>query len=443
MASLHHPAGRRRLGGRGVAVVGVEPGSAADQAGVRRGDRLLRVNGEPVRDALDFRWLTAAEEVTLEVAAGEAARTVRLSRGPHESFGIGLAPPRWRACRNRCVFCFMDQLPPGLRRSLYFKDEDYRLSFLRGSYVTLTDLTQDDIERILTQRLSPLYVSVHTTDPDLRARMLGRPGATPVMPLLRRLADGGIQTHAQVVLCPGINDDSVLDRAIEELSSLHPGVASLAVVPVGLTAHRDGLEQLVPVGRSEATAALDQINGWRKRLSKARGTRFVHAADELYLLAGRRIPSARQYEGFPQIEDGVGMTRVLTDRLRRALRRLPAATRRNLGEGKAIVTGQLAAPLLQELLDGTRVEVVPVENRLLGGGVTVSGLLAGQDLVAEAARLSGFQEVLLPSDLLNADGLLLDDWTPARLGRELGVRVRVVPFLGEGLVAALKQLARS
>jgi putative radical SAM enzyme (TIGR03279 family) len=431
------------LGGRGVAVVAVEPGSPAHKGGVRPGDRVLRVNGEPVRDALDFRWLAAAEEVTLEVATGETVRIVRLSRTPHEGFGIELAPPRWRACRNTCVFCFMDQLPRGLRPSLYFKDEDYRLSFLRGSYVTLTDLSEQDIRRILTQRLSPLYVSVHTTDPDLRAWMLGRPEAPPVLPLLRRLTDGGIQMHAQVVLCPGINDGSVLDRTIEELSSLHPGVASLAVVPVGLTAHRDGLPELTPVCVSEADAVLDQITAWRKRLSKARSTRFVHAADELYLLAARRMPSARQYEGFPQIEDGVGMTRVLTDRLRRALRRLAEATRSTLGEGKVVVTGRLAAPLLQELLEGTRVQVVSIENRLLGGGVTVSGLLAGKDLLAEAGTLSGFEEVLLPSNLLNSDGRLLDDSTPDLLGKKLGVGVRVVPFLGEGLMAALREPART
>ncbi len=427
----------------GIEVVDAEQGSPAERAGLSRGDRVLRVDGEPVRDSLDFRWLATAEEVTLELAAGEATRTVRLSRGPHESFGIELSPPRWRACRNKCVFCFMDQLPPGLRRPLYFKDEDYRLSFLRGSYVTLTDLTEEDIRRILTQRLSPLYVSVHTTDPDLRAWMLGRPGAPPVLPLLRRLTGGGIRIHAQVVLCPGINDGAVLDRTIEELSSLHPGVASLAVVPVGLTAHRDGLEQLVPVGRSEATAALDQMNAWRKRLSKAVGTRFVHAADELYLRAGRPIPAAPQYEGFPQIEDGVGVTRVLVDRVWRALRHLSAGARSALGEGKALATGRLAAPWLGELLEGTRAHVIPVGSRLLGRGITVSGLLAGKDLLAEAGKLSRFEEVLLPSNLLNADGLLLDDWTPARLGRELDVPVRVLPFLGEGLVAALRDHPRA
>ena len=427
---------------RGVPVVAVAPGSPAHQAGIRPGHRVLSVNGEPVRDALDFQWLAAADEATLEVASGDTVRVVRLSRGPDESFGIDLAAPRWRVCRNNCVFCFMDQLPQGLRESLYFKDEDYRLSFLRGSYVTLTDLTEQDIQRILTQRLSPLYVSVHTTDPDLRSWMLGRPGATPIVPLFRRLTDGGIQVHAQVVLCPGINDGSVLDCTIEELSSLHPGVASVAVVPVGLTAHRDGLPLLEPVGRSEATAALRQIDVWRRRLLTSHGTRFVHAADELYLLAGRPVPSAPRYEGFPQIEDGVGMVRVLADRVRGALRRLPSATRSILGEGKGLATGRLAAPVLQELLEGTRAQVIPVDNRLLGGGVTVSGLLAGQDLLAEAEKLSRFEELLLPSNLLNSEDLMLDDWPPELLRQELGVRVRVLPFLGERLVAALQDQPR-
>jgi putative radical SAM enzyme (TIGR03279 family) len=404
---------------------------------------VLRVNGDPVRDALDFQWLTAADEATLEILTGDTVRAVRLTRGPGEGFGVDLASPRWRACRNNCVFCFMDQLPPGLRPSLYFKDEDYRLSFLRGSYVTLTDLSEEDLRRILTQRLSPLYVSVHTTDPDLRAWMLGRPGAPPVLPLLRRLTDGGIQVHAQVVLCPGINDGSVLDRTIEELLSLHPGVASVAVVPVGLTAHRAGLPLLEPIGRSDATTALRQINAWRKHLLKALGTRFVHAADELYLLAGRPVPSAPRYEGFPQIEDGVGMVRVVLDRIRKALRRLPDAARSALGERKALVTGRLGAPMLRDLLDGTRVRVIPIENRLLGEGVTVSGLLAGSDILAEAGQLSRSEEVLLPSNLLNADGLMLDDWTSELLGKELGVPVRVVPFLGEGLVTALRGRPRS
>lgn len=423
---------------RGVAIVRVEPGSAAHKAGVRSGQRVISVNGESVGDALDFRWLISTDDVSLELGMDGGKRTLRFSKEPDDSLGVQLAHPRWRACRNKCVFCFVDQLPRGLRRSLYFKDEDYRLSFLNGSYITLTGLVEEDIARILQQRLTPLYVSIHATDPDLRAQILGRPGTPPVVPLLRRLTAGGIRLHAQVVLCPGINDGVALDETIETLSSLHPGVASLAVVPVGITTHRAGLPRIEAVTRSVAVEALDQIERWRQKLLARIRSRFVHLSDEFYLLASRTLPAAHCYEGFPQIEDGVGMARTVIDRVRSELRRLPKAARKAMGDGRVLVTGTMAAPLLRELLEETRASVAEVRNVFLGGGVTVSGLLAGSDLMAAGTQLSQAGELLLPSNLLDCRGRLLDDWTPARLGQKVGVRARVVPYLGKGLVAALR-----
>src|SRR6266404_1560808 len=286
----------------GVVVSRVRQGSAAAAAGVCGGDRLLAVNGTPLRDVIDFHFNAGEEELRLELERAGARTAARLVRRRGRALGLEFETPRpaeISTCANKCVFCFIHQLPRGMRRSLYVKDDDYRLSFLHGNYITLTDLDEAELERIETQRLSPLYVSVHATDPDLRHALLGQPRVRrELLPVMERLAKAGIAMHAQIVLCPGWNDGAHLERTVHELARLHPAVPTTAVVPVGLTRHRERLPDLRPVTADEAVTLVRDIEGWQRAFQTTLGTRFVWAADELYLGAGLPLPPARAYEGF-------------------------------------------------------------------------------------------------------------------------------------------------
>ncbi len=401
----------------------------------RDGDAVVALDGRPVGDVLDV-YFHAAEgptRVTIRRAGGVETDLVLAPEevGPlTEAF----APPSLRTCACRCVFCFVDQNPPGLRPSVYHKDEDWRFSWLYGNYVTLTSLGRAGVRRIVEQHLSPLYVSVHATDPELRARMLGVKRA-PILPRLRELTAAGIEVHAQVVLVPGWNDGTVLVRTCEELAGLAPGVASVAVVPVGLTRHRRGLTPLRRPTPAEAARALADLEPLRRRMRRECGGRFVHLSDELYLLAGRPPPGPRAYEGFPQLDDGVGLTAHLAAAWTRRLR---ALARRGAGPRASltVLTGALAARSLGDLVvprlraaGAPPVEVVAVRNRLFGTTVTVAGLLCGADLRGALAALPPDPPrlVALPPRAFNAAGLTLDDWDRERLAAGLPHRVVVPP----------------
>ncbi|NLG83491.1 MAG: DUF512 domain-containing protein [Firmicutes bacterium] len=372
----------------GGLITAVQKSSPAARAGILPGERLLAGNGRQLRDLIDYHIaVDPARRLRMTLAGPEGRRTVLLTKGEDEAVGLSFATAVFdgiRRCRNRCVFCFVDQLPKGLRPSLYIKDEDYRLSFLQGNYVTLTPLAEEDRDRIVRERLSPLYVSVHATDPEIRGRLLGRRGPAPILPLLTDLVRAGIRFHAQAVICPGWNDGPVLARTIADLAALWPGVTSLAVVPVGLTGHRRGLAPLRPFTREEATALLAEVAEWQKRLVAQIGTRFVFAADEFYLLAEEPIPSAASYEDYPQLENGVGLIRSFTDDFRVAWR----YWRKKMPPGRLrVVTGFAAAGMWKHLASlmaprGVVLEVVPVENRLFGPGITVAGLLSAEDIIA-------------------------------------------------------------
>jgi putative radical SAM enzyme (TIGR03279 family) len=440
-----------------VRITEVAPGSAAEAAGIRAGERLLGLNGQPVTDVLDYRFHAAADRLRAAVAGpdGDAREVVIANPGGGDA-GLRLEEFRIRACRNRCLFCFVYQNPRGLRPGLYFKDEDYRLSFLHGHFVTLTNLSAADLERIVTQRLSPLYVSVHATDRGLRNRLLGNPSAPDVREPMGYLARHRITMHCQVVLIPGLNDGLQLDRTLEDLARLHPWAASVSLVPVGLTRHRERLTPLPPVTPAYAR---ELLVGWlppRQRAFRRRlGTRFAFAADELYLLAGRRFPGAAHYEDMPMSENGVGLTPTFIREFRRELRRapsappgarLPGAPRRLL-----IVTGELAAPVLGPLVaeasaaSGASAEVCAVPNRFFGPGITVAGLLTGQDIAAalQARRAAEPgrppEAVLLPAACLKpGDGIFLDDWTPARVEEAVGATLHPVAPTGPALARALR-----
>jgi putative radical SAM enzyme (TIGR03279 family) len=413
----------------GVRVDGVAPESPAHAAGIRAGDRVLGVSGRPAVDLLDLHFLTARGRFTLEWRSAGPAVHRKEFRLRGEALGIFPEPIRVRRCRNRCIFCFVHQLPRGLRRSLYVKDEDVRLSFLHGQYVTFSDVTEEETAKILRYRLSPLYASVHTTDPELRRRMLGNPRAREIMEVLRELSRAGIEVHCQIVVCPGVNDGAELERTLRDLAALRPCVRTVAVVPVGLTAHREGLPPLRPVSRKEAGATLAMLRAFRRETGEdVHGEPFAVAADEYYLLAGERIPGRRAYGSFAQIENGVGLVRRFLDAANGLFRRRrwPAGAR-----GGTVVTGRSASGIVVEFLRefsrraGARFDAVPARNLLMGESVTVTGLLAGGDIAAAVkGRVRG--TLFLPSvTLRDAGDLFLDGVSPAALSGGIGAPVRI------------------
>jgi putative radical SAM enzyme (TIGR03279 family) len=433
----------------GVVVARVAARGAAERAGLRAGDRILAINGEPLRDVIDFHFHAGEERLRLGVEREGRAHTLHLVRRP-AGLGLELEPPRpaeIATCANKCVFCFIHQLPKGMRKSLYVKDDDFRLSFLHGNYITLTDLEEAELERIEAQRLSPLYVSVHATDPDLRHALLGQPRVRrELLPVMERLAKAGIAMHAQIVLCPGRNDGAQLERTVHELARLHPAVPTVAVVPVGLTRHRERLPDLRAVTLEEAAVLVRTIEEWQGAFQVSLGTRFVWAADELYVKSGLPLPPARAYEGFAVAEDGIGLVRRFEDAFARAIARPPAP----LGRPRrvTVVTGQMFAPRMRALLDRVRVDgltvsLAPIANDFFGRGIGVAGLLTGRDIqiqLAQAACGTGElgDEVLLPAvTLRDGAGVFLDDLTPADLAGALGVPVTAVEPDAPAFLAAL------
>lgn len=432
---------RNRPGKRGLRVQDVSSGSVAWDAGIRAGDVIHSIDGRPVADELDFRFRITGRSSRVGLIRDNASVEIAFAWREDAPIGIqftDLLADDIHQCSNRCVFCFIHQMPPRMRRSLYVKDDDFRLSFVHGNYVTLTNLTPDELQRIIDQRLSPLYVSVHTVDDALRARLLGRRDPTPIMPILTRLARAGVQIHAQVVLCPGINDGAVLDETVTTLAALHPrasgvrgGVQSIAIVPVGLTKHRDRLPALTAPDRPYA----DRMVRWLRRLApglkRSLGTRFVWLSDEWYYLAGRAAPSRRHYEGFPQLDDGVGTTRLFIDELAHLRRQLPCqAQSPSCG---TLITGELAAGVVRSLaealssVEGIDLDVLAVRNRWFGGTTSTVGLLTGSD-IADALVCRGVKgAVWLPSLCLReTDGTFLDDMRLADLARVTGCAIQVV-----------------
>ena len=429
----------------GVVVAAVRRRSLAAAAGLRRGDRIVAINGTPLRDAIDFQFHAAEDRLRLTVERDAEARRVQVTRRGGD-LGVELVPPRPRdiaTCANKCVFCFIHQNPRGLRKSLYVKDDDFRLSFLHGNYITLSDLDDAALERIETQRLSPLYVSVHATDPELRHALLGRPRhGAEILPRMERLARAGIRMHAQIVLCPEWNDGAHLERTITDLHRLHPHVTTAAIVPVGLTRHRERLPHLRLLRADEARALITTVERWQRRFLDALGTRFVFLADEVYLKADVPLPDADAYEGFPVAEDGIGLVRRFEDELERALPRVRPVTSRRV---VTVVTGALYGPRLARLLEplasrGVAAQVVAVPNDFFGRTISVAGLLTGQDIQRHLAGLDRLgDEVLVPAVAVrDGDGVLLDDATPADLARDLGVPVRVVEPSARALLRALR-----
>ncbi len=419
---------------RGVEIYEVLPNSLGAEMDLESGDRIIKVNGRVVRDYLDFRFHTAGEtELVLEVRkkSGEDWE-VELERGEGEDFGLAFEQIVPRQCANECIFCFCNGNPADARPSLFIKDEDVRLSFLYGNYTTLTSITEDEMRRIVEQRLSPQYVSVHATDLDVRAYMLGiDKQRADISGKLQRLLDAAIEVHAQVVLCPGINDDAVLKKTILDLASEYPRITSVAIVPLGLTRYNTD-PRLTRVTPAFCRNVIDQVAALQKELHAGLGTNFALLGDEIYLRAGRRIPGRAHYGDYPQIEDGVGMVRSFANEFGRVIRRLELDETKLTKQPGTIFTGTLFAPELKKMIDtmnarfATRLFVEPLENSYFGGDVSVAGLLTGQDLVKARERVTG-GFVVIPRQMLKSDeAIMLDGMNISDVSRALDQPVHAV-----------------
>ena len=428
-----------------VKILAVPAGTIAYRAGLRAGDLLLSINGQEIIDVLDYRFFETEPSLCLGLQRDGESLEIKIRKSRYGSLGLEFSSylmDEQRSCRNRCIFCFIDQLPKGMRESLYFKDDDARLSFLFGNYITLTNLDRREIDRIITMKISPVNVSVHTTNPELRVKMMGNRFAGEVLSVMRELADGGIRLNAQLVLCPGINDGEELSRSLLELSPLFPQLESVAVVPVGLTKHRDGLFPLEPYTKEGAGRVIDQVEAFSEEQLARQGRRMAFCADEFYLKAGRPLPKADRYEDFPQLENGVGMLSLLTEEFMDALERAEdTQTPRRV----SLATGVAAAPFLREMLDAAgkkwhnlRYNIFPIQNEFFGPLITVAGLLTGGDLICQLTDQDLGDELLIPAAMLRqGEDIFLDDITPDELSERLRIPVRAVENDGQALLDAV------
>jgi putative radical SAM enzyme (TIGR03279 family) len=396
-----------------VKVSRVEENSVAAELGILPGTELVSVNGRPVSDFLDWEFLTADEELVIDARQPDGEEVIyELERLDGEPLGISLFPPTVRRCANRCEFCFIEGLPAGLRKPLYIRDDDYRLSFAYGNFATLSNVKERDIERILEYRLSPLYVSVHATNHEARKVLLNNPRVPDIKAQLRRLAAGGIQFHCQMVIVPGLNDGDVLEESITDLWDMGDAVLSAAVVPVGLTQFSH-LYTGKKMDRETASTILNRVEHWGRRALRRRGERWVFGSDELYMLAGRELPGPDHYGEFAQIENGVGAVTSLRMRVAEGLGRV----KRRDGERVGVVTGTAMAPLMEPLLEqlaaqsGAQFELIVAENSLFGPTITTAGLLVGRDIIGALSGRTDLDYALIPAETINEDSVFLDDFT--------------------------------
>ncbi len=421
----------------------VEPGSIAAELELEPGDVLLTINGEAVEDIFDYRYLIDAEYLELIVRKKNNEEwELQIEKDCDEDLGIvfenGLMD-QYRSCRNKCIFCFIDQLPKGMRQSLYFKDDDSRLSFLQGNYVTLTNMSDHDIERIIRYRMEPINISFHTFHPKLRCTMLNNRFAGDIFAKVDRLYEAGIEMNGQIVLCKGINDGEELEYSLKAAEKYLPVLKSLSVVPVGLTKYREGLYPLTPFTGEDAGKVLSQIEAAQHYYYEKYGTHLVHAGDEWYCLAGREVPEEETYDAYPQLENGVGMVRLLLEEVTAALKDLPGDKRiREV----SIATGKLAYPYILRLIakirekfPGVEAHVYAIENTFFGEKITVSGLLTGQDLIRQLKGKNLGECLLLPCNMLRSgEQVFLDDVTVSDLESALQIQVRIVESDGLSFV---------
>ncbi|MBQ2842466.1 MAG: DUF512 domain-containing protein [Clostridia bacterium] len=428
-----------------VLISGVQKGSIAEKKKINKGDRLLSINRNEINDVLDYRFYINETKLilSLETADGKS-KLVMIKKDEFEDIGLEFETylmDKQRSCKNKCIFCFIDQLPEGLRKSLYFKDDDSRLSFLFGNYITLTNLTDSEAERIIKMHISPVNISVQTMNPELRVKMMANPKAGESLKYLYKFAESGIAVNTQLVLCPGINDGEELEFSLNELAKLYPAVQSIAAVPVGLSDHRQGLYNIEPYNEKTAGETIDLIDRFNEKFKAEHGEIIAYAADEFYLKAKREIPDAEYYNDFPQLENGVGMWALLKSEFEAALKECSI---KELDRRVTVVTGKAAYPLISQLakkaeekIKGLTVNAVAAENRLLGSMITVSGLLCGADIAAAVNGLDLGEELIIPPNCLRSEGdMFLDDMTVEELSDKLGIKVTQNGPGGEDLLDA-------
>lgn len=414
-----------------VKISGVIPGSPADRCGVQAGDLLLRINGSDIADVLDYMYYAADTDVTLDIQRIGEALSIEVEKDEYDDLGLEFDTflmDSKQSCSNKCVFCFIDQMPPGMRETLYFKDDDTRLSFLQGNYVTLTNLHQSDIDRIIKMKLN-INVSVHTTNPELRVKMMKNRFAGEKLKFIRQLAENGIMLNCQIVCCPGLNDGDELRRTLNDLGGLMPNISSMAVVPVGLTKFRQGLFPLEGFTKEGAEETIDIIEQFQQVFLEKYGSRTVFASDEFYLIAERELPPVEDYEDFPQYENGVGMLRSLTDEFEKAL---DIAQWEGESRHVSIATGYSSystiaclAKMAQERFPELRCDVYRIRNDFFGESITVTGLITGQDLISQLKDKELGSELIISSAMLMRDSeVFLDDVTVSDVERELNIKVR-------------------
>ena len=424
----------------------VQDGSIAQELELVPGDILLTVNGQPVEDIFDYRYLMNEEFVVLEVekANGEIWE-LEVEKEYEEDLGITFEKDLmddYRSCSNHCIFCFIDQMPPGMRDTLYFKDDDSRLSFIQGNYVTLTNMSDHDIDRIIRYHLEPINISIQTMNPELRCKMLHNRFAGDALMKLQKLYDAGITMNGQIVLCKGVNDGKELDDSIRKMSAYAPVLQSVSVVPVGLTKFREGLYPMEQFQKEDALEVLEIIHSWQKKMMDQYGIHFIHASDEWYILAGKDLPLEESYDGYLQLENGVGMLRLLGEEVKEAVAGRTGDDRRI----KAVsATGALAAPFIKKYMEmihekfpNVEVDVISIRNEFFGETITVSGLITGQDLIRQLSGRDLGEKLLLPCNMLkNEEDIFLDDISVEELSRKLNVEIVIVDEGGSDLVSAV------
>ena len=427
-------------------IVSVFPGSLAARHGIEAGETLVSISGTPVLDLVDYQFLTARPSLELLLQREDGAEhTVHIRKRIEDPLGLTLESTLMscpKTCANHCVFCFIEQMPPGMRESLYVRDDDWRLSLMAGNFVTLTNLPSREMDRMIERKASPIYVSVHTTNGELRKKMLSHVRADRIMEHLTRFAQNGMSFHCQVVLCPGINDGKELDRTLSDLATLAPHALTVALVPVGLTRYREHLYPLRPYTKEEALAVIRQAEAFQKDMLEKFGTRFVFPTDEFYMIAGLPIPEVETYEDFPQFENGVGLLALLRDEFESAARFDPDQST-NKHRRVIIATGTSVAPFLRDMIarhpvEGVEIMVKPIINRFFGETVTVAGLITGQDLVSQLQGEQADEILITKSMLREGEDIFLDDMTLEQAQSELGIPIHPVHNDGADLLYALR-----
>jgi putative radical SAM enzyme (TIGR03279 family) len=424
----------------GIDIEYIHPGGLAEKSDFRSGDTILSINSHKLRDIIDFVFYSADEDLTIEIRRDGKNMTFHIERKHGREFGIDIKPFKVMTCRNNCVFCFVKQLPKGLRKTLYIKDEDYRMSFLYGNYITLSSLTKDDKSRIVEQKLSPLYISVHATNRSVRNKLLGNAKAPDILKELKFFADHKIRFNVQIVLCPGYNDGKELQQTLGSLYKFYPYVLSVAVVPVGLTMFRK--QQIRPVEKEDAENALKIIESFQKRFMKKHGNPVIYGSDELYLKAGHSFPSLKEYGDLYQIENGVGMVPLFMNQAKR----LKVQKTSQIKKKFLTFTGFSFYPFLKKFIErlsekeNLRIDIFPVENRFFGSSITVAGLLTGRDVIKTALdRVDGHEVILIPDVVLDGEDRFLDDITLNDMEEALGIRAKKIESTPEGLLRGMAE----